>query len=354
MGRATPRTTPGASADQSSPHPRRPAGSAGSAGETVFRAGDRRGGRPSPTAGDDPKIVDRYGCHCDRNGPRDVRAGPASPIQPHTSRVWGCGLRSGCTDSSAGRTRSQLPSTARRRPSCLRSVVIWHRCGLVAGIGLVVGAASVRDLVLRPVSEVLVSLAGCLPGRGEVLQHRCGQGRAVRQGGELAQQGLTRRRGVAEGRLVLAQARRAVRDGVEGLRHRSPVRTALGQQCCQSLRRLLTRRYCGRGHGGRDAAEDAGAAAGDNCPAGPLHIWPFQCRIRVVVRRGRGCVADRPAVAAGRAADAGEYGVWAGGWAGDPGPGLPLPANDQASARPPATVAPDRPRAAAGRDTRQR
>src|SRR5271154_4109699 len=62
----------------------------------------------------------------------------------------------------------------------LRSLIIWHRYGPVAGIGPVVGAASVRDLVLRPVGEVLVSLAGCLPGRGEVLQHRCGQGRAVR------------------------------------------------------------------------------------------------------------------------------------------------------------------------------
>src|SRR5437763_1871061 len=69
----------------------------------------------------------------------------------------------------------------------LRSLVIRHRCGLVVGVGLIVRAASSRDLVLRPPGEVLVSLAGGLPGRGEVLQHRCGQGRAVGQGGELTQ-----------------------------------------------------------------------------------------------------------------------------------------------------------------------
>src|ERR1700733_6399204 len=66
-----------------------------------------------------------------------------------------------------------------------RSLVIRRHCGLVAGIGLVVRAASVRDLVLGPRGEVLVGLARCLPGHGEVLQHRYGQGRAVRQGGEL-------------------------------------------------------------------------------------------------------------------------------------------------------------------------
>jgi hypothetical protein len=69
-----------------------------------------------------------------------------------------------------------------------------------------------------------------------------GQGRAVRQGGELAQQGLMRRRDVAEDRLILAQARKAVRDGADGLRHRGSVRTALGKQCCQGLRGLLARR----------------------------------------------------------------------------------------------------------------
>src|SRR6202034_2672207 len=30
------------------------------------------------------------------------------------------------------------------------------------------------------------------------------------------------------------------------------------------------------------AAEDVGAAAGDTCPAGPLHIWPVHRRIRVL------------------------------------------------------------------------
>src|SRR5580692_2172118 len=56
----------------------------------------------------------------------------------------------------------------------LRSLVVRCHCGLVAGIGPVVGAATVGDLVLRPAGEVLVRLGGCLPGQGEILQHRGG------------------------------------------------------------------------------------------------------------------------------------------------------------------------------------
>src|SRR5260370_29016038 len=46
----------------------------------------------------------------------------------------------------------------------LRSLGIRHRCGLVPGIGLVVRAASLRDLLLRPLAAVLVILARCPPG----------------------------------------------------------------------------------------------------------------------------------------------------------------------------------------------